>query len=393
MRGWRESTQLLVVLVSSIPASAVAAPPIVVRNAAELQAAVANPANAGNRIVLEGGLYELTASDSAPGRLELQTDMTLEGKPGDPTAVIIDASKLPASSFLDGMLTTGALRMGRGNNALRWLTLRNAPAAASAFVETDLPPSVPDDETSITVEHCIVHGNQRGVDFRLAGPSHNGRTLRGTFTDTVFSENTFGGGQGLRVVHVQGVTGATLVASLARNSYQGNLVGLLVASNNSSGNVIEVESSNNEHSGNAVGAIIAAGIASSGGGAHADDNQLTFASRNDAFDGNDGSAPILADSGSGLAVLGADSATATGAGRASRNSTHLDLRNAGFSDNRVRAVAAFGARGSPGLVTGTQNEAVIVLLGSTQELDIDGHDSVPAEPTNHLTIVPHPGNH
>jgi hypothetical protein len=378
----------LVAVVSTLPAAVAAAPPIVVRNATELQAAVGNPANAGRRIVLERGKYELTPSSTAPGRLELQTDMTIEGKPGDPTAVIIDASKLPASSFQDGTLTTGALRMGRGHNALRWLTLRNAPLDAAGFVETDLPPTAPDDQTSVTVEHCVIYGNPRGIDFRLAGAAFNGRTLRGTFKDNLLFGNNTGPGQGLRVVHVQGVTGATLVASLEKNAFQGNLVGLLVASNNSSGNTLVVESSKDRHSGNAVGAILAAGIASGGG--HADDNRLTFFSHDDVFDGNDQTSSTYTDSGSGLAVLGADTLTAPAAGRANRNFTSVELRDPRFSDNSVRDVAAFGARGGTALVAGTQNVAVIVIDGHTRHLDIDPTQSVPAEPTNHLTIVQHP---
>jgi hypothetical protein len=379
----------IAILGAAVVASA-QGPKVVVTTAAELQAAVANPANAGRRIVLAPNPdgYVLSPSGPTQGRLELQTDMELEGAPGDSSAVVIDASLLPAASYQTGGPATGALRMGRGHNAVRWLTLRNA-TRGQAFIETDLTPTAPDAQTSVTVERCIIEGNARGIDFRLIGAATNGRTLTGYFEDNILRSNTLGMGQGVRIAILQGVTGATLRATIKGNSLEGNLAGLLAASNSSSGNTIAIDSKSNSYTGNGIGCLLVAGIAT--GASHADDNELTFDSHNDEFEGNDEPTAVYADAGAGLAVLGGDSAAAA-AGGTNRNSTRLDLRNARFSANPTADVVAFGARGANGLVAGTGNDVLITLLGSTRDPFILPTDSIPAEPTNHVTVVPHRGH-
>jgi hypothetical protein len=358
-----------------------------VTTAARLQQEVADPSNAGRRIVLQHGNYTLSPDGPTGGRLELQTDMELEGVPGDSGAVVIDASELPPASYQLPALT-GALRMGRGHNAVRWLTLRNA-APGSAFVETDLAPTVADAETSVTVEGCIIEGNARGIDFRLLGAAASGRSLRATFKDNVFRDNTAGKGQGLRIAHLQGVTGATLLATVQGNSVDGNLAGLLAASNNSSGNTIAIDSRSNTYSGNGVGVVLVAGIAA--GTSQANDNKLTFDSSDDAFEDNNLPTAAYTDAGAGLVAQGADS-IAPVAGRANRNSHVLILRNPRFSGNLTFDLLAIGARGVGALVPGTDNELLAVLLGGTGTPIVQETDSAPAEPTNHATVVQHPGH-
>ena len=376
------------VALGSGEAAAAEGPKVKVSSAAELQAAVANPANAGATIVLAPNPdgYVLSPSGPTAGRLELQTDMELEAGKGMSGSVVIDASLLPVSSYQIGGPATGALRVGRGHNAVRGLTLRGAVNGA-AFIEADLPPPFPFAETSVTIEHCTIEGNVRGIDLRLSGAAANGRTVRATISDSIVAGNTLGMGQGIRIAILQGVTGATVRVTLKGNSFTGNLAGMLAAANASSGNLISIDSKSNEYSGNGIGCNLVAAIAT--GSAQANDNALSFSSHNDDFEGNDLPTAAYPDVGAGVAALAADSAAAA-AGAASRNSVRVDLRNARFSGNPVADVIAFGARGANGLVAGTDNEALIVFLGSTHDPVIDSTDSVPPEPTNHATIVQHP---
>jgi hypothetical protein len=276
--------------------------------------------------------------------------------------------------------------MGRGRNAVRWLTLRNA-AAGAAFVETDLPPSAPDDRTSVTVERCIIEGNSRGIDFRLLGTASDDRTLTGFFTENILRNNTSGFGQAIRIVYLQGVSGATLRATIEGNTIEGNVAGLLATSNGSSGNRITIDSMNNSYSGNGVGGILVAGIST---GMQADGNLLTFDSQNDEFAGNSLPTTRYAAAGAGLAVTGGDSA-ATVAGRTNDNLARVNLRNARFDANPAGDLIAFGAYGAGGLIAGTGNDAVVALLGGTRDLVILQTDSEPAEPTNHATVIQRPG--
>jgi hypothetical protein len=379
---------LAIVVTGTLGASGLASaqrPTIAVSTAAELQAAVADPANAGRTIVLAPNTYYLDPSGPTLGRLELQTDMELRGVPGRSDAVIIDASLLPQPSYSDGALFTGALRMGRGRNAARWLTLRSA-AAGAAFVETDLPPSVSDDQTSVTVDHCIIEDNIRAIDFRLVGPAASRRALSGYFTDNVLKNNTASMGQGIRIVYLQGVEGATLRAAIRGNSITGNLAGLFAASNGSSGNSIEISSTNNRYSGNGVGGVLVAGLSA---GKQADDNGLTFDSQNDEFAGNSLATTQYAAAGAGLAVTGGDS-TGTVAGRTNRNSALVNLRYAQFDANPAGDLVLFGAHGTNSLVAGVSNQVVVALFGGTPDRIVHQMDSDPPEPTNHVTVINFP---
>jgi hypothetical protein len=385
-------------ILGAAPFGEAAGPKVWVTTAVELQQQVHDSINAGKTIVLAPGVYMLDPAGPTLGRLELQTDMELEGVPGNNAAVVIDASRLDATlpgapdpavpaSYQDGTLFTGALRVGRGHNAVRWMTLRRAGLGA-AFIEADLPP-VAGAETSVTVEHCSIEGNIRAIDFRLVGAAANGRTMTGDFRDNVLRSNTLGMGQGLRIVFLQGANDATLRATIQGNTFAANLAGIFAGSNGSSRNTITVDSRNNSFTGNGVGAVLVAGLTS--GARAADDNAVTFGSQDDEFDGNLLPTTVYTAAGAGLAVSGADS-TSTTAGKTNRNSATVELRNAHFLDNPAGDLLTVGAHGANGLVAGTHNEVLVTLLGSTADLDIPTPvESDPAEPTNHVTIVGHPG--
>ncbi len=90
-----------------------------------------------SRSILAPGVYALSPNGINAGRLELQRDMELQGSPGHPEDVVIDAGALPAASFGTGVIAPGAVRMGRGSNAIEWVTVQGAVNGPSA-ISTDL---------------------------------------------------------------------------------------------------------------------------------------------------------------------------------------------------------------------------------------------------------------
>jgi len=76
--------------------------------------AVYDPANTGSKIVYPG-TYILDPNHSNAGRIELLENMELQGQPGHPEKVIIDASLFQPLLFNPPLIfycRTGAIRMG-----------------------------------------------------------------------------------------------------------------------------------------------------------------------------------------------------------------------------------------------------------------------------------------
>ena len=168
---------------------------VYVSNLDELYAAVNDPDNAGTDVILAPGTYVLSASYPNGGRLELQTDMSLSGQPGQIDAVLIDQSSLPSTSLV---LTvggrTGGIRMGKETNSLEWLSLRGANVSANPFsvINTDLP-SI---ETYIKISHVKVdvNGCVIGINLRNRLAEHSGRKIYATLEDNeVFGAVNFNG--------------------------------------------------------------------------------------------------------------------------------------------------------------------------------------------------------
>jgi hypothetical protein len=170
----------ILAVIASFPAATTGAQggrTIHVSSVAELYAAVNDPDNAGARIVIEPGTYLLDPTQPNSGRLELQQDIEVIGRHGDAHAVVIDAWTLPPESFRVDFGNTGPVRMGRGSNALEWVTVQNTSLPEAAAVETDLLGA---SATIVRLAHIIAHGNQAGIDFRNVS---NGRVLHGVAED------------------------------------------------------------------------------------------------------------------------------------------------------------------------------------------------------------------
>lgn len=177
-----------------------------VSSVTELYKAVNDINNAGNKIVLAAGKYELNPNDPEAGnflgRLELQEDMELEGQPGHPGLVTIDESQLPINSFaVPPSFRTGGIRLGRRSNAIRWLTITGKPdIGALSAIDTDLPSA----KCIITISNIIVSGSQLAIDIRNPGFAGRNRVITASIEKCELKNNVVGGGQGISVQNANG---------------------------------------------------------------------------------------------------------------------------------------------------------------------------------------------
>src|SRR5215510_6836372 len=171
----------------------------------ELYAEVNSSANAGATLMLSPGVYMLSRTNpfgvvrANGGRLDLQENMSLMGVEGDRSAVVIDAINLPGGSLTDGGVRIAAVRLGRGDNSIEWMTVRNA-RNGTANIDTTL--QAPGTAFG-TIPHVSSSGSQRGLDVlnRTAGSS--GEMIEADIIDNDFFNNIGNPSQGLRVVNLE----------------------------------------------------------------------------------------------------------------------------------------------------------------------------------------------
>ncbi len=361
-----------------------------VTNIEELYAAVNNSANAGNQIVIAPGVYLLSVNDpngaARPnsGRIELQENMSLRGVVGDRGAVIIDAINLPLSSFNSAppVTLTAAIRMGRGTNAIEWLTARNA-VNGNTNIGTELASTA----TNIRVAHVASTNSQRGLDVRNFGTAQAGRVINAEIIDNDFYNNRIGAvGAGLRIVNNQRANGSIINATLAGNRSYSNYVGLLVENNQSNNAVTMVFSSGNRFFENGSGAVVGGGL--SQGANVANGNTVSFTGYGDVFENNNGFNNF--DFG-GLVVPGGENTSFPNG--TSDNTVNVELRNCRFSNNQLHDIAAFGARSNPASVgmPGTNNHVKIKLIGTLVPV-FETTNSVPDNSAwmNSVTVIRSP---
>jgi hypothetical protein len=178
---------------------------------------------------LAAGIYTLDTTRVFFGRLQLHQDMNLRGVAGLQDEVIIDASALQAKHYLDGTLSTGAIRVGRGSNTVESLTIRNA-SAGTAGIETDLPDGT--GPTHIRIAHVISAGNVRGIDVVNSRTAMAHRAMTVELSENELRDNVAGIGTGVRFVNANGATGASINAVIDNNKIHDNKVGCLVANLN-----------------------------------------------------------------------------------------------------------------------------------------------------------------
>lgn len=354
-----------------------------VTNVEELYAAVNNPANADFKIVLAPGVYGLSPSDAGGqprangGRLELQTDMSLIGVWGDRSAVVIDAIGLPAASFAGGSVPFAAIRVGRGRNAIEWLTVQNGRGGQGNIVT-----SLDDGGTPhIRVAHIASAGASNNLSIGNLGAGRSGKTMEVDIVDNdLFDAAAIGFRNGFRIRN-EGI-GSVVNARLIANRIHGNQFNLIVNAG-AVGSAISVFSLGNHYYDNAAGLILVGGLSGATG------NTITYSGNADRFENNN-VAPLFFDQG-GLLILGGDR-LANGTLGAGSNTVNATLFANRMSGNAVADLMAVGGRSlAPAFIsTVTGNRANLRLIGMPRRPEVVEvfADNVPDDPAagNSVTV-------
>jgi hypothetical protein len=364
-----------------------------VSNIDELYAAVNNANHEGALIMISPGTYVLNANYPNGGRIELQKNMTLQGQPGHAESVIIDASQLPGSSFIPSLNfpapRTGAIRMGKGNNSMEWLTVKGNPASqALSAIDTDL---IGDGECNITIAHCIVTGGRIGIDIRNVGLASKNRVIHTALMDNEILENLVQQGQGIEIQNANGASGAVIHAVLNGNYVHGNKVGLRSFNNNAnntrtdSGSII-IQSNADRFEENGIGIFLAASL-NQGASTSANMNTLSFEAHGSGIQNNKGTIPsdVPDAAPGGLYVAGGLSANS---GALSSNTLQVNLFGCTLSNNNGPDMKAYGYLSLPGILYGRHNVATIHLAGVSANSIVAAIASVPneSEGTNIINV-------
>ncbi len=355
---------------------------VTVTNIDELYSAINRPTIIPTRVILAPGVYMLSATDANQmprpngGRIDLKQDMSIQGVEGDRSAVIIDAINLPPESYVpDGLPNTGAIRVGRGTNAIEWLTLRNAIYGAGG-IETDINSGA---TSFVRIAHIVSTGNARGIDIRNFGAEMTGRTVVAQIVDNDLFDNQispgYAGKQGLRVVNV-GTPSGVLIVEMSGNRCHDNAFGLIAENNVTSNAIISITSTGDRFYQNGLGASIGGGWSNSN--QMANNNMVSFTADGSSFDNNNGANDFFQ---GGLHVFGGltrgDSLVTTG------NTVRVSLINCFLLNNQFHDLFAEGALsvpetiGSPGInnrVTVYLHDTVVPVLVTTNSIPMFRRD-------------------
>jgi hypothetical protein len=355
----------------------------------ELYAAVNDNSNEGGEVILAPGTYVLNASYPNGGRLELQTDMSLRGQPGQIDAVLIDQSSLPFASFrLSPTVSVAPIRIGRGTNSLEWLSVKGGTVATNplSVIESDLIGS----ETNVTISHVYVdcNGSRTGIMFRNRLQEHANRVINATLEHTeienaVSNPNPPGAGLALQ----NRISGAQINLKMNSNYIHGCRVGVLHFNGGLGNNIehcsVDIISQNDRIEGNGCGIDLGGGTA----------NAPLFSNNNIATAQMYGSTI----KGNGLAQFppineahfgGMDVSGGFGNNGASNNIAIIKLSGCDISNNNGTDIYAYGAYSPTGVIAGTNNRLDLYLNGISANAIVDAHASIPAEPagTNVLNV-------
>jgi hypothetical protein len=364
---------------------------IYVGNVEELYAAINKEENAGVTLVLAPATYMLNANYPKVGRLELQHNMSLQGQPGNPGAVIIDATQLPLGSFTIAPTTsrTGAIRMGNGANSLEWITFQNDPAhTIRSLIQTDI---VTTSSTQIRVAHCVIKGSSIGLSLLNRDPVSNGRMLEAEVEDNEIFDNTilqFGS-----AIQIQNTTvnDAVIKVNLSRNYIYGNRAGMLIFNSSSQRCSVEVKSNNDRIENNGLGILLNGGFITSAS-SPALDNTLSFESFATSIKNNSGTpAPPFAFPAAGVhAAAGQSMPPFDPPGTSHNNSLKASFSGSQIENNAGNfEINAYGGHsGHPSSIpVGSYNTAEIYLNGLSKKATVNAINSFPTELQGTNTVM------
>lgn len=384
------SVGLALLLLLGVTGKAWSAPEIEVSDVEALYQAVNNPSNTGVTILLEPGLYLLSAKDPGGaarpngGRLELQEDMSLAGTGLSNTEVVIDAADLPTSSFQGGgPPLTGAIRLGKGRNSLEWLTVQNA-RAGTAGIEVDL---IWAGKTTARFANIRSTGSPRGLDIRNFGSAAAGHVIEAEIRDSEFFNNTLGLAEGIRIGNYLGAHGATVIVTMSGTRSHGNEIGLLLANNRVNGSSITMFSSGNRFYENGAGTVLLGGVSTNA--SITTGNRITFDAHGTHFVDNQAFSALEV---GGLTVIGGENVFMPNG--VVDNAVSVRLWGCKLSNNNVFDIGVFGARSVPDSlgVPGSYNRAFVEIFGAGKKPIVEiVEDSLPFEldGTNEAGITRH----
>jgi hypothetical protein len=311
--------------------------------------------------------------------------MLLTGVEGDRNAVVIDASLLPKASFPSGATgPNAAVRMGRGHNAIEWLTVRNA-AKAQANIDAGLQPTDPGG-AFIVVAHVASTGSTRGLNVTTFGSQWSDKTLEADIIDSYFFDNA---SEGVRAGTLQGAQGATVNVRMSGNLSWGQQTGWLLEHNVNSDATVNAVSSGNRFYANGVGMVILGALSST---RNSNSNTINFEAHGDQFTGNTGFSST--DVG-GLVVIAAENIAAGFGG--SNNTVNVSLWGCRLLDNTDTDFTAVAARSNHASAAPlSQNNHITIEIqgngnGNGKWQPVESFiDSIPAAPPdfgNSVTVI------
>ena len=357
----------------------------------ELYAAVNNPENAGSQINMAAGTYTLNASYPNGGRLELQTDMSLKGQPGQTDAVLIDQSLLSLASFVIPAGRTGGIRMGKGTNNLEWLSIKGGAVSANPFsvINTDLLST----ETAIGLYNVYVdvNGSSLGVNLRNRLAEHTGRKIYAAIENCELTGAVNFNGIALALQNANGSSNAMIELTMKNNSVHGNKVGILAFSTTGAASIsnctIKIKSYSDNIEGNGVGIDPSAGVNQSA--TTTSNNNATVIEmygsriRNNNPPGRPQLLPVNGALPGGIYAASAYNSVNnfSGYNRVSNNTMKLSFYGCDISNNNGTDIHAYGAWGFPAAVLpGSNNLLDIFLYGSSANAFVNSVACEPAEP-------------
>jgi hypothetical protein len=278
---------------------------------------------------------------------------------------------------------SGGIRMGRGSNSIRWLTVLGNPSTnALSAIDTDLTWQC---VIHIRAAHLVVKGSQNGINIRNPGFTGINRVIEAEIENNEFVENTVGAGQGIEIQNANGATGSIIRARMKENYSHGNRVGLRSFNTANNSASITIVSTDDRFENNGTRCWLAAG-ASTSATTIANGNTLNFEAhgtsiRNNQRNNNpDGTPPAGLFAAAGLSALNANST--------SDNRLKIALSRSPLAGNYFADINAFGADSSTPDLAGTNNITEIYMDDYNKEATTIIAASLPAEPagTNVIKI-------
>lgn len=352
----------------------------------ELYLVVNNPDNAGKQVILSPGTYLLNAAYPNGGRLELQTNMSITGQPGNTGAVIINQSALPNSSFrLTPTVSVAGIRMGRGTNSLEWLSVVGGSISANPLsaIESDLLGR----ETNVTISHVFLDCNASriGILFRNRLDEHLNRVINATLEYTEIANATNGTGFGLGLQNR--ISGSSIKLSMKENYIHDCKIGVLNF-NSGLGNPVDycsldITSVSDRIEYNGCGLDLSAGSGTPT--AYANNGSVNVRMYGTTIKKN-GVPQLLPNNGALLSGIYSAGGYGT---NVSNNLLSIGLWGCDISDNNAPDIYAYGAFSTTVAVAGVYNRMDLRLSGLSANAVIEGAASSPVEPagTNILNII------